>query len=153
VGIDYGVINNLPVDPGRGELTVVGKNSTIDIGGVYAQGSDSQLTVRLEADYPNVSPITVDGVASFAPGAKIKIEHLSGYEPGYTTVTLLTAQEITGFSNIVLEAPPQWSLATPGNPPNMLLSLHLLPCGLLGIEPVLVLGLLHATRRVRRRFQ
>jgi hypothetical protein len=154
VGVDHGVVNGVELDDGRGELTVVGKNGTIDIGGVYVQGSDSLLTFKLETAYPNVSPVTVAGVASFAPGAKIKIEHLSGYEPGYTTVTLLTAQEIIGFSNIVLEAPPQWSLTTTGNPPNMLFALHELPiCGLLGIEPALVLGLLHATRRVRRRFQ
>jgi hypothetical protein len=135
---------------GHGELTIVGSDSTIDIAGVYSQGEDSELTLELGADSPHISTIAVEGVATFAEGAKIKIDPQAGYVPGYRTITILTASDIDGVENIDFDAPDEWELVT-DSPPTVLYAMNThLNCGLLGIEPVLVLGALHARRRWKR---
>ena len=130
VGMARGLYDQIPAS-GHGELTVVGKASTIHVKGVYQQATGSRLTAKIEYQYPNVTPVNVDGVATFEQGAKVKIELLDGYTPGpFSTFNILSASRIDGTGTIVLESPgPYWFLYTTGNPPNQLWAEYAPPGG------------------------
>jgi hypothetical protein len=139
---------------GRGEFTVVGSGSTIDIHGAYVQGDDSRLSFRIDPGSPHITTIAVDGVAHFEPGAKLKLELIDGWEPvDNQSFTLLTAASVVGESNLSYDGPlGNWVIGWTGTPHDTLVATYwrYRQCGLLGIEPVFVLLLLQARKRWRR---
>jgi hypothetical protein len=153
VGVDWAA----PLADGHGEFIVEGADSTIDVAGVFHQGSDSFLTFRIEELAPHISPIYVSGTATFEPGAKIKLEPLGSWTPGgnqHFTV-LSVANQVVGESNLTVDASSgpwslNWSGAGTGASPRTLVVTKLHGCGLLGIEAVVVLALLEGKRRWRR---
>jgi hypothetical protein len=139
---------------GRGELVVEGADSTIAVAGEYHQGGNSLLTFKIEQFDPFITPIVVAKTATFEPGAKLKLEVLGEWTPaGNQPFTVLSAANgVVGESNLTLDAASgTWSLnwtgaGTPASPRKLVVTkLH--PCGLLGIEPVVVLALLGVRRR------
>jgi hypothetical protein len=136
---------------GRGELVVEGSDSTITVAGEYSQGDDSLVTFKLHQAAPNITPIDAH-TATFASGAKIKVETVGWTPQNFQSFPILTADSVVGESNVTLDSSSvSWLLYWSGTSPHTLYAEYFQPiCGLLGIEPVFVLAFLHARRRWKR---
>jgi hypothetical protein len=144
------------VDQGEGTLMVDGAAALISIGYFYEQSSKGLLHLKVDAAMPPyISPITVGKTATFQPGAKLKFEFKGAELADRTIITLMTANQIVGPLPTILDNPAgRWRVYTEGSPPAMSLkAIYVIypHCGLLGVEPLVVLGLLELKRRRRKR--
>jgi len=118
---------------------------------VRLQGYDSLVTFKIHNAAPYISPINVAHSVTFEAGAKIKIEPAANWTPdNYQIFTLMKAASVIGQSNVTIESPSGWLVYWTQTNPKELQAEYMSACGLLGIEPVFVLALLHAQRRWRR---
>jgi hypothetical protein len=98
---------------GVGELTVIGSAAVIDISGAYEQNADSLLTFRLDDSQDHITTIAVGGPATFAPGARLRIELAEGYEPQVNEkFVLLTAGEGVIDGGLTIVESEGWSVDT-----------------------------------------
>jgi hypothetical protein len=139
---------------GHGELVVDGSASAITVAGEFSQGTDSLVTFKIKSGSPNITKIEAH-TAKFTSGAKIKVEAVGWTPQNFSTFALLTADSVTDPDNVSIDTSSgPWLLywTGTGTDPRTLWAEYLqMQCGLLGIEPVLVLGLLQARRLEARR--
>jgi hypothetical protein len=138
-------------DSGHGELIIEGGESTIDIEGFYRQGSDSRLTVKLSDDTPRITPIQVNGIATFEAGSELRVELLPGAEtPEENEVfTLLVADTIAGEPELIDPEHLWFSDIVEGEGQDLLIVAYTPnpACGLTGLEPFLIYGMVWLSRR------